>query len=60
MRRFLVKMIVETNDNDGGEPYYDDEEMRMMIVTWVDGALEDRADTPRRMFAEITTLDARP
>lgn len=57
MRRFLVKMIVETNENPGKEIYYDDLEMHTMICTWVDGALEDRDDGPHRVFAEITTLE---
>jgi len=60
MRRFLVKMIVETNDNPDKEIYYDDQEMHVMIATWIDAALEDRDDGPRRTFAEITTLDVRP
>jgi len=57
MRRFLVKMILETNEDPGKEIYYDDQEMHTMIATWIDAALEDRDDGPRRMFAEITTLD---
>jgi hypothetical protein len=56
MRRFLVKMIVETNENPDKEIYYDDREMREQIVTWVDQVFEDRDDDPHRTFAEITQL----
>lgn len=59
MRRYLIKMIVETNDDPDKEIYYDDREMPEMIATWVDQVFEDRDDHPVRTFMESTLLSPR-
>lgn len=58
MREFTVRLTVRTNDREDederGEPYYDDAEMCRVISTWIEGALEDRDDSPQVIWGEVT------
>lgn len=57
-RSWIVRMVIETNDpgiiaHDRG-PYYDDGEMPFQLREWMDGALEDRDDSPHIVWSEFT------
>lgn len=58
MREFTVRLTVRTNDREDederGEPYYDNTEMCRVISTWIEGALEDRDDGPYVYWGEVT------
>lgn len=58
MREYTVRLTVRTNDReneaDRGEPYYDDAEMGRSISDWIEGALEDRDDSPYVYWGEVT------
>lgn len=57
MRRWVVRMIIESNENPDKEIYYEDSEMPRAIREWMDAALEDRDDQPVIMWTEFTRLE---
>lgn len=66
MRRFMIRMIVVTNEGPGrstdgsaDEEYYSDQEMPMQLAEWIDDALDDRDDGPHREWTEITLLEGK-
>lgn len=60
MREYAVRLTVRTNDREDeaerGEPYYEDTEMCRVISDWIEGALEDRDDSPYVYGGEVTLV----
>jgi len=54
MRRWTVRMVIETEDAGSDSPYYEDHEIPRQITEWFGDALEDRSDQPMIMWSEWT------
>jgi hypothetical protein len=54
VRRWTVRMVIETNENPDKEIYYDDQEIPRVLRQFMDAALEDRDDGPQIVWSEWT------
>lgn len=58
MRRWVVRMIIESNTEYPDErPYHDDQQMPFQLREWMDEALNDRDDGPHITWTEFTRLE---